>query len=537
MKSYSTLYKIEIYFEHKMQPIVEAGHFSEAMRSYSLHRFIGLICVLLVSSAVGADLQDRRPNILYIFTDDQSVRTVSCYPDAYPWVKTPNIDALAKAGVRFEKAYMAPYCVPSRITQLTGNLPHAARGDFNGKELTGSDLQQEIQEHPFWPQRLRESGYRTGIIGKWHLYSRPPAVGIDWDTAIHWNKKIDEDYYYNQKVSINGAPPVDLGGYSVDRHTDFAVDFIKGKSENDKPWYLWLCYSGVHMPIQPAARHQGALASVNDIPEPSTAKLPREGKPAYIRDLPEPSWKRVMESIKRYQECVMAVDENVGRLRKVLEETKQMDNTIIIFASDQGIAYGQHGLVHKKNAPYDAALCSPLIVSWPGHFAQGAVSPEPISGPDIVQTLLDITGVKPSSTMDGMSLVPLLKDPGLCLAREAMLMTNVQNDFGQSIPLGVAKSERFISKGGKGEKAMRDWAMIRSGDYKYVAYVGEAKEEELYNIKEDPEELHNLAAERDYSDEVSIMRLKASQELRRTQSGFDGGHYIDFFPLLRNLTH
>ncbi|MBK8091385.1 MAG: sulfatase-like hydrolase/transferase [Verrucomicrobiaceae bacterium] len=148
-----------------------------------------------------------RPNVLYIFTDDQSVRTVSCYlNDAYPWVKTPNIDALAKKGVRFQSAYMAPYCMPARISMLTGNLPHASRGLFQGAELKGAELAKEIKDHPFWPQRLRENGYRTGMIGKWHITSRPPAVGIDWDTAIHWSKDMG-DMYHNSKMSFNGAPP------------------------------------------------------------------------------------------------------------------------------------------------------------------------------------------------------------------------------------------------------------------------------------------------------------------------------------------
>ncbi len=474
-----------------------------------------------------------RPNVLYIFTDDQSVRTVSCYlNDAYSWVKTPNIDALAKRGVRFQSAYMAPYCMPSRISMLTGNLPHASRGLFQGAELKGAELAKEIKDHPFWPQRLRESGYRTGMIGKWHITSRPPAVGIDWDTAIHWSKDMG-DMYHNTKMSFNGAPPKHIGGYSVDRYTDLAIDFIKEQPKDPKPWYLWLCYTGVHMPTEPAERHKNALAAVTDIPEPVSMKE-RSGKPAYIRDLPEPKWPKVAKEIKQYHECVMAIDENVGRLMQALRETSQLENTVVIFTSDQGIAYGQHALVHKKDAPYDAALCSPLIFSWPPHFAEDRVSEEPVNGPDVVRTLLDIFGLEPLKTMDGMRLMPLLKDPSLRLSRGAMLMTNVQNNMGQSIPQGVLKTERNIERGAKGDAAMRNWTMIRSGDYKYVAYCGEAKEEEIYNLATDPEEIFNLADD-EHRQLLEEMRSKAAKELRATQSGFDGGHYIDFFPLLKQL--
>lgn len=472
-----------------------------------------------------------RPNVLHIFTDDQSVRTLGCYThDAYPWVRTPNIDALAKTGVRFHGVYVAAYCMPARISMLTGNLPHASRGLFQGAELKGAELAKEIKDHPFWPQRLRESGCRTGMIGKWHITSRPPAVGIDWDSAIHWTKNMG-DSYSNHNVSFNGAPPKDIGGYSVDRYTDLAISFMKEQPKDPRPWYLWLCYTGVHMPAEPAERHQGAFDSVDDIPEPASMKQ-RAGKPAYIRDLPERPWTRVQDEIRRYHECVMAIDESVGRLMQTLKATNQLENTVVIFASDQGIAYGQHGLVHKKDAPYDAALRSPLIFSWPGHFAQDQVSPEPVNGPDVVRTLLDIFGLEPLKTMDGMSLLPLLKDPARRLPREAMLMTNVQNNMGQTIPQGVERTERLIARGAKGEEAMRDWAMIRSGDYKYVAYCGEAREEEVYNLADDPEELVNLA-DTQHGQLVEGMRRKAAKELRATQSGFNGGHFIDFFPLLR----
>ncbi len=492
-----------------------------------------LILILIGFNDVGGS---ERPNILYIFTDDQTVRSVSCYPDAYPWVKTPNIDALAGKGVRFQNVYMAAYCVPSRVSFLTGNFPHAARGILGGQKLSPTELAQEEKDHPFWPRRLRDSGYRTGIVGKWHVNSRPPAVGLDWDTAIYWRSQKDEEsggYYNGQKVSINGAPPTDLGGYSVDRHTDLAVDFIKDKAQGGKPWLLWLCYCGVHKPIEPAERHQGKLADVDPIPAPASLTN-REGKPAYIRDLRTPKWSVVEPQIRQYQECVMALDENVGRLMRTLEESGQMENTVVVFAADQGIAYGQHGLVAKKDAPYDAALRGPLIFHWPGHFAEGQTTHEPVNQTDVVRTFHDLTGLDPLASMDGLSLVPLLKAPQTAgLPREAMLMTNVQNHMGQEIPRMMERTRRFIEKGGKGLDAMYDWTMIRSGQYKYVAYAGDDGEEEVYDISQDPEELVNLATLPEHKELLERLRKVAAGELRRTQSGFDGGHFIDFFPILR----
>lgn len=497
-----------------------------------MRALLAVLFTVVLSNLV--DAASKQPNVLYIFTDDQSVRTVGCYPDAYPWVKTPNIDALAAKGVRFHNVYMAAYCVPSRVSFLTGNLPHAAQGNFTGAKLDAAAQEQEEKDHPLWPRRLRESGYRTGIIGKWHLNPRPPVVGLDWDTAAYWtsHNETSGGYYNGQKISINGAAPVDLGGYSVDRHTDLAVDFIKDKGAGDKPWLLWLCYCGVHKPTEPAERHQGALASVGPIPQPASL-TERKGKPAYIRDLPTPRWDKVEPQIRQYHECVMAIDENVGRLMRTLEESGQLENTVVVFAADQGIAYGQHGLMGKKDAPYDAALRGPLIFRWPGHFAENAVSHEPVNQTDVVRTLHEITGLKPRETMDGMSLVTLLKTPSATLPRDAMLLTNVQNNMGAEIPRMMERTRRFIQKGGKGLDAMYDWTMIRSGRYKYVAYAGEDREEEVYDLEADPEELVNLAASPDRMPLLKELRMKAAAELRKTQSGFEGGHFIDFFPLLR----
>lgn len=493
-----------------------------------------LLLIFLFLAPVLLAAPKPRPNVLYIFADDLSVRAVSCYPQAYPWVKTPNIDALAAKGVRFHSVYMAAYCVPARVSMMTGNLPHAAQGIFTGAELTGENLKREIDQHPFWPQRLRESGYRTGIIGKWHISSRRPALGIDWDTAIYWSKTMVNAYYYGQKMSFNGATPTDLAGYSVDRHTNLAMDFIKAPASRNKPWFLWLCYSSPHSPADPAERYKGALASVHDIPEPASMRM-RDGKPAYIRDFGMPRWKGVQEAIRKYHECVMAIDENVGRLTKTLQETGQLDNTVIIFTGDQGLAHGQHGLVNKKDAPYDAALCSPLIFSWPDQLPQNQVSQEPVGGPDMVKTLHDLMDIEPLSSMDGTSLLPVLRDPSSKLPREAMLMTNVQNHMGENIPQGVRKTERYIASGGKGEGAMQNWAMIRSGPWKYIAYCGGDKEEELYNLETDQDELTNLAALPEQRTKVEEMRLACARQLRATQSGFSTGHYLDFFPLLRDL--
>ena len=488
-----------------------------------------MIPALLVSTLVFTNLNaaENRPNVLLIFTDDQSDRTVSCYPNAHSWVNTPNIDKLAREGVRFNSIYMAPFCVPARITLMTGNYPHSARGSFE-QELKGDELREEIRQHPFWPQRLRKSGYHTGMIGKWHIYSRLPAVRTDWDYAAYWHKKMVNAYYYGQKISINGAKPVDLNGYSVDRHTDLAIEYIDARAKADRPWYLWLCYSSPHSPQTPAKRHQGKLANENDVPIPASFKTPRVGKPNYVRNKPTPKEDSVQSLVRRYHECIMSIDENVGRLTDALRKSGQLENTVVIFTSDQGLAMGHHGHVKKKNAPYDATLHSPLIFRYPKQFPAGAVCDEPVCGPDLVQTMHELCGIKPRKTMDGESLVPLLKRPGSELKRDVMLMTNTRTSFAEKIPAGVKRRNREAIE----LNEMPMWTMIRHEQFKYATYMGSGFEE-VYDLENDPDELKNLAVTEDYAGLLSKLRRKAARALADTQSGFEAGHFIDYFPHLK----
>jgi len=477
----------------------------------------------------------ERPNILYIFTDDQSSRTVSCYPEAYSWVQTPNIDKLAEEGVRFSNVYIAPFCVASRITAMTGNLPHAAKGTFGGVTLKGKELEEEIKNYPFWPQKLRESGYHTGMIGKWHIYSRMPALNIDWDYSAYWHKKLINEYYNNSKIIINNATPVDLGGYSTDRYTDLAVDYLNGRKDESQPWYLWLCYSGVHMPQTPAERHLGKLDHVKDeaIPVPHDIRPTYKNKPKYANETDsfrkDLKYEKFRKNVRRYHSAVMSIDESVGRLVETLKQNGQFENTVIVFGSDQGLAMGQHGISHKKNAPYDATLNSPLIFRYPKSYQKQAVVDEPVNGTDIIKTFHDIANIEPRKTMDGLSLVPLLKGENHQLERSSMLFSNVRTNFGNSIPKGVKRAEVAKMKE-KGMDAMPMYMMVMKGKYKYVRYAVSDYIEELYDMSHLPKDSNNLATNIEYQKFLKEMRNYTIKEFKKTQSGFEGGHFVDLFP-------
>jgi arylsulfatase A-like enzyme len=229
---------------------------------YSMHVACALaLCfgILLAGSANAA----ARPNILFIYTDDQSYRTMGAYRHSYSWVRTPTIDGLAKRGVRFEYAYIGTWCMPSRATLLTGH--HQFRVESMRMEGPYPGSTYDPKKTRFWPKVFRDHGYFTAQIGKWHT-GTDTGYGRDWDFQIVWNRpkytETSQNYYYDQPVTYQGGKTEILKRYSTDQYTDWAVDLIKGKGrDTNKPWYLWLCYGAVHSPYTPAERHKDAHLS------------------------------------------------------------------------------------------------------------------------------------------------------------------------------------------------------------------------------------------------------------------------------------
>ena len=206
--------------------------------------------------------QRGRPNILFIYTDDQSWRTVASY-SGRTWVRTPNLDRLSSEGMRFTFAYAASWCAPSRATAMTGLLPHGIRGLHFSNDV---DATYDPDLFRLWPAELRKAGYRTVMIGKWHL---GPARGQlrNWDHSVIWDQRDVPDlperrtWYYDQPLSIDGAPKRRIPGYSTDLYTQFALEEIR--RQHDRPWFLWLCYNAPHLPNIVPPRHQKRYEDVN----------------------------------------------------------------------------------------------------------------------------------------------------------------------------------------------------------------------------------------------------------------------------------
>lgn len=375
-----------------------------------------------------------RPNILLIYVDDQSYKTISCYGESPQWVQTPNIDALARRGVRFERAYLGAWCMPSRASILTGRLQHGIETMSMKGQYPGSTY--DPQQCPFVPAQFRQQGYHTAQIGKWHT-GTDAGWGRDWDYQIVWNRPAYPDnagnYFTDQILNINGQEHRDPG-YSTDNYTNWAVEYIAGKHRDpSQPWYLWLCYGAIHGPTTPAERHLGSLAG-KQAPVPEDIYGPWPDKPAYLQATSawvqaadgRPAMKakeRVASNfdrgeaglaydawIQQVNECNMAVDEGVGRLLKTLEESGQLENTLVIYTADQGYGLGEHGF-NQKVAPYDSTVASSLIISQPGKVPQGKVCPQPVNSPDLVDYICRAAQVDIPWKMHGRDIRPLVQQP------------------------------------------------------------------------------------------------------------------------------
>jgi arylsulfatase A-like enzyme len=503
----------------------------------------GVLWVLLIGSG---GVAAERPNVLVIFTDDQPYKTIGCYPEAPDWVMTPNIDRLAEAGVRFERAYLGSWCMPSRASLLTGRLQHGIESMRMEGTYPGSAY--DPKRCPFVPAEFRRQGYHTAHIGKWHT-GVDGGFGRDWDHQVIWNRpKYPENagaYFTGQILEIDGRQQPDrMNGYSTDFYTDRAVGFIEGADRPaDKPWFLWLCYGAVHGPTTPAGRHQGQYDG-NPPAIPADIFGPRPGKPAYLAGLqawepgPDKMPQRIPKKrlptsfdantpgqtladwVEQVNECALAIDDGVGRLLAALEQTGQLANTLVVFTSDQGFALGEHGCSIKL-CPYDANIASPLIVSQPGTIPAGAVVRRSVNGPDITATLCDHAGVEVPWKIHGRSFRDLLIDPATPAGYgPPMLLTSTGRAYG-SATANVPDAEHIYDHAG-----VPWWVMLRAGKFKYIRCLVEGETEEVYDLETDPDELHNLVCNTNGSGPriapalLERLRRAAVEELKRTDAPF-----------------
>ena len=457
--------------------------------------FTLLAAVLTALTASVAD-STTRPNIIFILIDDLRWDEVD-----YPFVKIPNIQRIAREGVRFRNAFVTtPLCSPSRASYLTGQYAHKHGITDN------TDHSPRSHELVTFPRLLHGAGYETAFLGKWHMgvddNKRP---GID-----HWVSVKGQGSYLDPEFNVNGKRET-KHGYFTDILNEYALDFLK--HNHTKPFLLYISHKAVHPDLVqyadgsvsdpnggkfiPAERHKNLYVDA-PIPRRPNYGKPAEGKPALLRkiaDLPPLGPKTVTddETIRNRLRMLASVEDGIADIFKTLENQKQLDNTLIIFTSDEGYFYGEHGLSVERRLAYEESIRIPLFMRWPKLIKAGSAIDEFALNIDIAPTLLEIGGASPSKEIHGRSLVPLLRGEKV-LWRDSFLIEYFSDKV-------------FPRMSNMGYQA------IRGGRWKYIHYVDLDRVDELYDLKADAYEMNNLAPRSEAGDTVGQMRAKLAQLL------------------------
>jgi len=361
--------------------------------------FVGCCCTPQAAEA-------RQPNIIFFYIDDLGWADLGYQGSDF--YETPNIDRLAASGMVFTDAYSGgPNCAPSRACLLSGQysprhriytVGDPRRGNHAFRRLEPIENQTTLDESVVtWAEVLSSNGYQLASMGKWHLGSDPTTQGFHVNVAgREWGSPSGGGYhspyeYPNLKQDQSGE-------YLTDRLTDEAVRFIESESNRERPFFLYLTHYAVHTPIQ--ARRELARKY--------------RAKPAGVH-----------QDNAKYAAMVESVDESVGRVLTCLDELKLTDETIVVFSSDNGgfmKATSNHPLRGAKGMLYEGGIRVPLICRWPGVTKPGSRCVEPVIGVDLYPTFVELSGSKTASdqTLDGRSLVPLLRDSGSSLERPAI---------------------------------------------------------------------------------------------------------------------
>lgn len=502
--------------------------------------------VLMMASCLEAD--DKRPNILFIFSDDHAVNAISAHASRLAQVApTPNIDRIAREGALFVNSFCAnSICGPSRATILTGK--HSHKNGFMRNTGKGMDQSQ-------WTvaKALQKSGYDTAIIGKWHLKTTPQGFN-------HFEILPGQGNYYNPVFIQMDGSQKRFDGYVTDLTTDKSLAWLESRDAS-KPFFLMCQHKAPHRTFSPPLRHLDLFKDV-EIPEPPTLfdnyqnrsvtlagnemeidrhfdwaydakvrkdergnvtlpKPDRYGTPEYNRMTPDQKkawdahygpenqkflkqfaagdlsakdvvrWK-YQRYMKNYLATVKAVDEGVGRLLKYLDENGLAENTLVIYSSDQGFFLGEHGW-YDKRWMFEESFRMPFAARWPGKIKPGSQPKELIQNIDYAPTFLEVAGEPCPDEIQGQSLVPL--------------MTGKKVEWRDSLYYAYYEF---------GEHRVPPHFGVRTSDHKLI-YFPRTDEWNLFDLKKDPQELKSVHDE----DEYKSIREQLEQEFLRLRKKFD----------------
>ena len=447
------------------------------------------ITLLQLLILVGAAVAQAQPNIVFILSDDHRWDTLGVM--GHPFVDTPNIDSLAEEGVLFENAFVtSSLCSPSRASFLTGVYPqqHGVQNNFTAWD----------NDNVTFLEQLKKVGYQTAFIGKWHMPGGIPQLrGVD--QFITFDHAGGQGAYYGTPFIANGKalavgespfPGMELSGYITEDLTEIALAWIE-QQKVGRPFALYLSHKALHLPMTPSAAWDGRYdnEAVELPPEADSWLAFADGNFKHFL------WDPLEAKMRDYAETAAGMDEQIGRVLDQLDELGLADNTIVIYAGDNGYLWGEHRLIDKRWA-YEESIRIPFIVRYPGGVKNpGRRDSSMVLNLDLAPTLLQLAGAESPAGIQGKSLVPILEDQRTPI-REAWVY-NYFEDFPYPVP---------------------EQAALRGERYKLVDYK-RGKKDEFFDLQSDPKEQNNLIDEPSMQDEVSKTRTKLASMLSTIEQG------------------
>ena len=438
-----------------------------------------LLCVITTASArpepspVAVEptpIPGAKPrNVVFILSDDHRWDAMSFM--GHPLAHTPNLDRLAAEGAHLKNALVTTsLCSPSRASILTGLYTFRHRVIDNQRPIPAGTV--------YFPQYLQQAGYATAFIGKWHMGDSgdKPQPGFD-----HWVSFRGQGQYLPTGNTLNvDGQNVPQKGYITTELTDYAIDWLKQRNAGGQPFFLYLSHKAVHANFTPEEKYAGSMAD-RDWERPASMRLTEEmarERPRWLRDQRN-SWHGVdfpyhseldIDSYYRaYGETLTSVDDSIGRVMDQLEAMGAADDTLVIYMGDNGFMFGEHGLIDKRVA-YEASIRVPMLMRCPNLIAPGTVIEEVVANIDIAPTVMESMGLQKPSYFDGDSVVPLLRGEQPAWRDAFLYVYYWERNFPQSPTVFALRGDR----------------------YKFISYYGLWDADELYDLQEDPDEMHNL---------------------------------------------
>ena len=446
----------------------------------SFNSRLSAVVLWLLAMACGPAGQERKPNVIAILVDD--LRWDDIGVAGHPFVQTPAIDRLAREGSKFLNAFATtPLCSPSRAAILTGQYVHT-NGIIDNTARDSASHRLSTFAIP-----LQSAGYETGFFGKWHMGnddSRRPG----W---THWVAMKGQGEAIDPNLNVDGQRLV-AKGYVTDVLTDYVVNFMQ--RSKGKPFMVFLAHKALHPNVQqrddgsvaqlqnqsggfiPADRHRGRYAAAA-VPRRQNATVPPQRKPALQRTIPglpplSPATGTPDRDVRDRLEMLLGVDESLARIDSVLNAIGERENTIVVFTSDHGYFYGEHGLNEERRLAYEETIRIPLIVRYPKFARRLPTVNQMVQTIDIAPTVLTLAGISDTVRRHGSSLTPLIDGTATNWRSSVLVEYYTDQVFPRTLTMG--------------------YQAVRTETHKYIHYVELNGMDELYDLRSDPFEMNNL---------------------------------------------